>query len=82
MQAPPLPTLKKTLGVNITIYLGKVFSKETERRLGGSVVECLPSAKGVIPESRNRVPHQDPCTEPTSPSACVSSSLSVCVSHE
>ena len=48
--------------------------------LGGSVVERLPSAQGVIPGSWDRVPHRAPCKEPASPSACVSASL--CVSHE
>ena len=51
-------------------------------RLGGSGVERLPSAQGVILETRDRVPHQAPCMEPASPSACVSASLSLCVSHE
>ena len=32
---------------------------------------------GLILESRDRVPHQAPCTEPPSPSACVSASLSL-----
>ena len=40
-----------------------------------------PSAQGVIPETRDRVPHRAPCWEPASPSACVSASLSLCVSH-
>ena len=47
---------------------------------GGSVFECLPLAQVVIPGSWDRVPHQAPCREPASPSACVSASL--CVSHE
>ena len=41
---------------------------------------------GVILETWDRVPHQAPCMEPASPSACVSASLCVCVcvcvSHE
>ena len=45
-------------------------------RLGGSAVEHLPSAQGMIPGSRDRVPHRAPCMEPASPSACVSASLS------
>ena len=52
-------------------------------RLGGSVVECLPSAQGMVPETQDRVPHQvphrvphrAPLKEPASPSACVSASL-------
>ena len=54
------------------------FSKEPkERHLGGSVVECLPLAQGMIPGSWDGVPHQAPCMEPASPSAYVSASLSV-----
>ena len=45
---------------------------------GGSVVECLPSAQGMIPGTWDRVLHRAPCKEPASPSACVSASLSVC----
>ena len=44
-------------------------------RLGGSVVERLPSAQDMIPESRDRVLHRAPRGEPASPSACVSASL-------
>ena len=51
-----------------------------EGLLGGSAVERLPSAQGVILETQDRVPHQAPCMEPASPSACVSAYL--CVSHE
>ena len=39
-----------------------------------------PSAHGVILESWGWVPHQAPCMEPASPSACVSASLCVCLS--
>ena len=49
---------------------------------GGSVVEPLPSAQGVTPGSRDQVPGRAPCMEPASPSAWVSASLFVCVSHE
>ena len=41
---------------------------------------ALPSAQGVILETQDRVPHQTPCMEPASPSACISASLSL--SHE
>ena len=41
-----------------------------------------PAAQGVILETLDRVPRQAPCMEPASPSACVSASLSLCVSHE
>ena len=42
---------------------------------GGSVVWRLPLAQGVILEAQDQVPHQAPCVEPASPSACVSASL-------
>ena len=41
-----------------------------------------PSAQGVILETQDRVPHQAPCLEPASPSACVCASVCVCVPHE
>ena len=41
----------------------------------------LPSAQGVILETRDRgVPRQAPSMEPASPSACVSASLSLSLS--
>ena len=48
--------------------------------LGGSVVEYLPLAQGMILESWDGVPHQAPCMEPASPFACVSDSFSLCLS--
>ena len=48
-----------------------------EGHLGGSAVEHLPSAEGVILESWDGVPHVAPCVGPASPSACVSAFLSV-----
>ena len=53
---------------------------EILRCLGGSAVEHLPSAQGVILEPQDQVPHRAPCREPASPSTCVSASLSL--SHE
>ena len=52
--------------------------------LGGAVVWRLPLARGVILETRDRVPHRAPCMEPASPSTSVSASLSLslCVSHK
>ena len=44
--------------------------------LGGSVVERLPLAEGMILEFPDTVPHQGPCRETASPFACVSASLS------
>ena len=49
-------------------------------RLGGSVVERLPLAQSMIPESQDRVPHQAPRIEPASPSAYVSAPLSLSLS--
>ena len=50
-------------------------------RLGGSVVERLPLAQGVILGSRDRVSCRVPCGEPASPSAYVLP-LSLYVSYE
>ena len=44
--------------------------------LGGSIVECLPLARVLIPGFWDRVPHRVPHREPASPSAHVSASLS------
>ena len=55
------------------------ISKDWLGHPGGSAVEPLPSAQGVIPGSWDQVPHPAPCIESASPSACVSAS---CVSHE
>ena len=41
-----------------------------------------PSAQGVILGTWDRVPCQAPGMEPASPSACVSASVCVCVSHK
>ena len=49
--------------------------------LGGSEVEHLPWAQGLILEFQDRVPHRAPCEEPASPPAYVSA-FSLCVSHE
>ena len=51
-------------------------------RLGGSVVERLPLVQGMIPGSRDQVPHQAPCSEPASPSAYVSASLFLSLMNE
>ena len=52
----------------------------TPGRLGGSVVERLPSAQVVIPGSWDRVSHWAFRRKPASPSAYVSASLSLCLS--
>ena len=51
-----------------------------EGHLSGSVDEHLPLAQVVILGSWDLVPHQAPCREPASPSACLC--LFLCVSHE
>ena len=64
----------------------KICSNELNLKLGDPWVaqrfKRLPSAQNVILETRDRVPRQAPCMEPASPSAGVSASLSLCVSHE
>ena len=50
--------------------------------MGGSVVEYLPLALGVIPGSWDQVLHRAPRGKPASHSACVSASLSVCLMNK
>ena len=69
---------KHTLGV-IKISLEKKYGGSLGMGLSGS---ALLSAQGGILETRDGVPRWAPCMEPASPSACVSASLSLCVSHE
>ena len=61
------------------VLVEKELSQKAEEvgHLGSSMVECLLSAQGVIPESWDRVPHAASYMEPASPSAYVSASLSV-----
>ena len=60
-----------------------VASKEKTRGWPGWLSGLAPpSAQGLILEIWDRVPRRAPCMEPASPSACVSASLSLCVSHE
>ena len=66
--------------ISVLICVGTQKKCSMRGRLGGSAVEHLPSAQGVILGSRDRVPHRAPCMGPASPSACVSASLSVCLS--
>ena len=51
------------------------FHLKNAGHLGGSEVECLPSAQVVNPGSWDQIPYQVPCREPASPSACVSVSF-------
>ena len=53
------------------------FENGQRGHLGGSVVERLPSAQGVILGSWDRVPQQAPHWDPASPSSCASASLCV-----
>ena len=50
--------------------------------LGGSVIEHLPSAQGVIPGSWDRVLHWAPRGESASPSVYVSASLSLSLTNK
>ena len=58
------------------------FKNGTLGGLGGSAVWSLPLAQGAILESWDQVPRRAPGMEPVSPSACVSASLCLSVSHE
>ena len=64
-----------TVKLQNTPYKEKILG-----RLGSSVLKHLPSALGMILESRDRIPHRATCMEPASPFACVFASLSV--SHD
>ena len=59
------------------VVLSRLEKAGNMRSLGGSAVGHLPWAQGVILESQDQVPHQVPCVEPASPSACVSLPLSL-----
>ena len=65
-----------TLPLKLKSLLKKKKKSLLRGRLGGSAVECLPSAHGVILGSRDQVPHRAPLREPISPFACVSASVS------
>ena len=77
-----MTTRSEAIGKNInrSDFLKVHIEKDIEGYLGGSVVECLSSAQGVILGSLDQVLHRAPCMEPASPSACVSVSFSLCVS--
>ena len=79
---PPSSFGHTFLGADRLMLLTASYKHELRGSLGGLAVWCLPSAQGVILESQDRVLHKAPCMEPASPSACVSASLSICVSHE
>ena len=63
--------------MSTVLLLTELIQISIQGRLGGSVVERLPLAQGVIPESQDQVQHQASCVEPASPSAGASASLSV-----
>ena len=69
---------------SLNIGTGKAKIKSMNSgHLGGSAVECLPSAQaGRDPGIKDGVPHRAPCEEPASPSVYVFASLSLCVPHE
>ena len=54
------------------------FDQKQCGSLGGSGVEHLTLAQGMILGSGDRVQHRAPCMEPASPSAYVSASLPLC----
>ena len=61
-------------------FLGHFMPANLLGCLGGSVVEHLSSAQGVIPGPGDQVPHQAPSKEAASPSTYVSASVCVCLS--
>ena len=63
-------------GANVIEEERKVFRTEDAGSLGGSAVEHLPLAQGVILESRGQVLHRAPCMEPASLCLCLCLSLS------
>ena len=60
----------------------QIRNTESGESLGGSAVQRLPLAWGVVLESRDQVPRRAPGVEPASPSASVSASLFLYVYHE
>ena len=63
----------------------EIRSLHLKGSLGGLAVWHLPSAWGMVLESRDRVLHRAPCMEPASPLClclCVCVCVCVCVSHE
>ena len=64
------------LGPVALLSPGLLLEMLNAKCLGASVVEHLPLAQVLIPESWDRVPHKAPHGEPASPSACVSAPLS------
>ena len=69
--------VKKNTEISVCNGRLSLIKKDLQGHLGGSMVEHLPLAQGVIPGSWDRVPHQVPHREPASSSAYVSVSLSV-----
>ena len=76
---PEVPSLESTPSGDL-MSSNSSERRDMEGRLGGSVVECLSSAQGLIPGSWDQIPHQAPCMEPASPSLPMFLPLSV--SHE
>ena len=55
------------------MFLHSIFIiKQVTGTPGGSAMWHLPSAQGVIMETRDRDPRRAPCMDPASLSACVS----------
>ena len=83
-QVGPLSMCQGLHGLELKSYLetGLTIRPFFQAHLGGSVVEQRPSAQYTILGPWDQVLYQLPRREPVSPSACVSASLSLCVSHE
>ena len=80
---PTQPFMTLLSGNSLRMGPGKKKKKEWALGQPGWLSgSAPPSAQVVILETRDRVTHQAPCMEPASPSACVSASLSLSVSHE
>ena len=71
--------VKSTVFQKVDLLIYVFFIKRWLGHLGGSAVEHLPAAQGMILGSWDRVP-QAPCGEPASPSVYVSASPSLCLS--
>ena len=67
-----IPIPMATIQSDINSYIQISSKTFHEGHLGGSVIESLPLAQGMILEFWDQVPHQAPYGEPASPSACVS----------